>query len=86
MRLYISRITEGVEGLKPSTYELGKTIEEAWYWQTRDAADRALELVSVVGIDIRPPNGFEPKISCSVFRVEPRPQGGFAISCAAPFL
>jgi hypothetical protein len=86
MRLYVSRITEDAEGLKPATFEFRNTIEEAWYWQTRDAANRASELLSVVGIDINPPNGFKHKASCSAFRVEPLPQGGFAISCEVPSL
>jgi hypothetical protein len=80
MRLYIHRIVPDVEQHKPTTFAFIKAIEVAWFWKTREAAERALRIWQ--GILVQLPLG--PAVACTDFRIEPRPQGGFVISCEHP--
>jgi hypothetical protein len=83
MRLYIHKITKHAEELKPDTYDFTNSIEGAWFWTTLESAERAQHFFShESGITINPP--FGGSAPCTDFRVEPRPQGGFAISCEHP--
>jgi hypothetical protein len=83
MRLYIHKITKHGEEFKPDIYDFTKSIEGAWFWTTPESAERAQHFFSHEGgITIRPP--FGPSAACTDFRVEPRPQGGFAVSCEHP--
>ena len=79
MRLYIHRIVPDVENRKPTTFAFIKTIEVAWFWKTREAAERALRIWQ--GILVQLPIGHA---ACTEFRIEPRPKGGFVISCEHP--
>jgi hypothetical protein len=83
MRLYIYTITSHDD--KPTTYEFTKFKEGAWHWDMRESAERALDMIlnGSGGITVKAPDGRCD--CCTDFRVEPRPQGGFAISCEHPF-
>jgi hypothetical protein len=80
MRLYIYKITRGD---KCPIYHFTRTIETAWFWDTRERVDEVCRATSHDGITIEPTLGMSTP--CTDFRVEPRPQGGFAISCEHPF-
>lgn len=80
MRLYIHKIVQHVETRKPTTFEFRKAIEIAWFWKTREAAERALLIWK--GISVQGP--FGRMSDCTDFRIEPRPRGGFVISCEHP--
>ena len=79
MRLYISNVTNGV---RCPTYDFAKPIEAAMFWNTREWVTRVCDAISSDGITINPP--FANSAPCTDFRIEPRPQGGFVISCEYP--
>jgi len=83
MRLYIHTTTKNVDQREP-TYTLTKAIEGAWHWTTLESADRICRFLSQTGITINVQNGFGDSVYCTDYRVESRPQGGFAISCEHP--
>lgn len=84
MRLYIYKITQCAEEQKPFTYDFTKTIESAWVWTTREQAERTRRSIEETGgITVSIP--FQPGVSCTDFRVEAKPQGGFAMSCEHPY-
>src|ERR1700760_1556157 len=80
MRLYIHRIEPDVEKHKPTSFAFIKAMEVAWFWRTREAAERALRVWQ--GILVQLP--FGAPIECTDFRIESRPKGGFVISCEHP--
>jgi hypothetical protein len=79
MRLFIFKITYGEWC---PTYDFTRTARTAWFWSARDEAGRACRLISRSGITINLTHG--NPLHCADFRVEERPQGGFAISCEHP--
>jgi len=83
MRLYIDKITSHADEQKPDTYDFTKSIKGAWQWTTQGQAEQAQRLFEDIGIVIYPPLG--GNAPCTDFRVETRPEGGFAISCEHPF-
>jgi hypothetical protein len=85
VRLYIYKITKHEETQKPDTYDFTKSIDGAWHWLTREPADLACSYLSEGGITIEVPYSLGNNAPCTEFRVEQRPQGGFAISCEHPF-
>jgi len=83
MRIYIRSIKTN-EGNDFPTFEFCKRIEAAMHWDTRE---RAGHMVSSErgGITVKAPDGAERTAHISDFKIEERPQGGFAISCEDPF-
>ena len=81
MRLYIRKRTNGPHCPE---YEFAKSIEAALYWQSSDWVGRVCDLIDHEGITIDPPFRGGVRPHCSGFLVEPRPQGGFVISCEVP--
>jgi hypothetical protein len=65
------------------TYEFTQSIEGAWHWETKGEAERnCCAIVERGGITAdASPAGIPTRGFCTDFRVESRPQGGFAISC-----
>jgi hypothetical protein len=81
MNAYIARVTE--RPLQKTIYDFGKAIETAWFWDEKGEADEVCLALSQWGIITQ--RSFGGGMShCSDFRVVPRPQGGFAISCELP--
>jgi hypothetical protein len=80
MRLYIKTI---IKGEKRRTYEWVSAIEDAWHWDTQEQADADGTWIEQEGIFVRSTITGESGF-CTDFRVESRPQGGFAISCEHP--
>lgn len=81
MRRYICTITRENNH---DNYVYTKTIEDAHHWETEKLAEDYLRFVLASGETI-----FHPPFSkvggvCTDFRIEPQPQGGFAISCEQP--
>jgi hypothetical protein len=74
MRLYIQQVTQHSQGKEPTTFRLAESIDNAWFWRTQEDAERALSVWN--GIKTTK-DGTE----CSDVKVEPRPNGGFVISC-----
>jgi len=84
MRLYIYKITSYADDeQKPDTYDFVKSIKGALHWATQGQAEQVRRLFEDSGIIIYPPLG--GNAPCTDFRVETRPEGGFAISCEHPF-
>jgi hypothetical protein len=84
MRLYIYEITSHADEQKPDTYDFTTSIAGAWHWATQGQAEQARRLFEDIGIIIHPSLG--ASAPCTDFRVERRPEGGFAISCEHPFV
>jgi hypothetical protein len=82
MRLYIYEINEPVEKHKRHTVEFVKAIEGALHWETREAAEVHLQQFCPITIEL--PSGSVVHIPFAEFRIEARPQGGFAASCEHP--
>lgn len=83
MRVYIYKITKRELEHKPDLYNFTQTITPAWHWPTKEAAERACRLFSAFGIRIELPTG--EHALCREYRVDQRPEGGFAVSCEYPF-
>jgi hypothetical protein len=85
MRRYIHQITNRAHENKP-TYDFTKSIEGAWHWTTRESVESDLHVISIAngGITVESPDGIGKSSPCTDFRIESRPQGGFAISCDNP--
>lgn len=79
MRVFIFKIAHAERNL---TYDFTTTARTAWFWNTCDQADKACQLISDSGITVDLP--FWNRLRCTDFRVEKRPQGGFAVSCGCP--
>lgn len=79
MRVFIFEIAYAE---RHSTYDFTTTARTAYFWNTRDKADKFCQRISDSGITVDPP--FGNRLHCAGFRVEERPQGGFAISCECP--
>jgi len=78
MRLYIKTVSRGNNH---DTFELTSTIEGAWNWNVYEQPARFCRwIVGWGGIFVKSPITGETGF-CTDFRVEPRPQGGFAVSC-----
>lgn len=85
MRLYIYKITKNADELKPDTFAFKMSMENAWFWTTRESADRAWRLFSGIGgINVKSPHEIGRTAPCTDFFIEPRPEGGFVISCEYP--
>jgi hypothetical protein len=82
MRLYIrSRIN----GPRCPEYEFVRGSEAALFWNSRTWVEQVCRVIVQEGITIARP--FSPERQpCSDFRAEPRPLGGFVISCDVPVL
>lgn len=86
MCLFIKTIIEHTDEGKPETYEFTKNIEGAWHTSPIEHANRICYLLSFEReITVKNPNGLGQSALCTDFRIEERPQGGFAISCEHPF-
>ena len=87
LNLKAERTKEGISNahLHPKHQnERRQRIEAAMHWDTRE---RAGHMVSSErgGITVKAPDGTERTAHISDFKIEERPQGGFAISCEDPF-
>jgi hypothetical protein len=82
MRLYIYKIKEPVEKHKRHTVEWVKSIGGAWHWETREAAEVHMQQFCPITIEL--PSGSVLLIPFADFRIEARPEGGFAASCEHP--
>jgi len=82
MRLYISKITKHTDERKPDTYDFAKFIEGALWWPTKEAAQRNYDLHCLIEIRVELPTG--QRVPCTDFGIEPRPAGGFVLSCEHP--
>lgn len=81
MRLYIKTISRGNNH---DTFQWTSAIGGAWNWNVPEQPGRlCCWIVGWGGIFVKSPvagaSGF-----CTEFRIEPRPQGGFAVSCEHP--
>jgi hypothetical protein len=82
MRLYIKTIDHGNTH---DTYAWTSAIEGAWNWDTKEQATLARRvIVDWGGITVKSPIECGKSGLCADFRVESRPQGGFAVSCEHP--
>ena len=85
MRLYIAKITppdqEKISPRPHTTYDFTKFIECAWYWDSKEEAQRVISFTGYIMVNQPAGNS----AYCTDFQVEARPQGGFAISCDHPF-
>jgi hypothetical protein len=81
MRLYIKTISHGNNH---DTYAWTSAIEGAWHWNTKEEAISKCRVIEQGGITVKSPIEFGKSGLCADFRVEPRPQGGFAASCEHP--
>ena len=83
MRLFIKGIRRGENH---DTFTWTSAVEGAWTWGAEGQADRFLRWTLGWGaITVKSPIQFGKIGLCTDFRVEPRPQGGFAVSCEHPF-
>jgi len=80
VRAYIGKITERKH--KQALYDFKESVEGAWFWTTKEEAESVRQFLSEVGIKVYLPSG--NCAPCTDFCVEPRPEGGFAISCEHP--
>jgi hypothetical protein len=78
MRLYIGTITH--ENNRDS-YVFTEDINKAFPWETDQKAESYLRWTIACGGTICHSPFTKVSGVCSDFRVEPRPQGGFTISC-----
>jgi hypothetical protein len=83
MRVYIHKITKRALEQEPDLFDFTSAIRSAWYWPTKEDAERASRVFSEIGIRIELSVGECGQ--CSDYRVEQRPEGGFAVSCEHPF-
>jgi hypothetical protein len=85
MRLYIRGIIEKAK--KPMTLDFTDSIENSLALKPKGYAERIIHLIfnDLGGINVKSPDGTGRSAFCADPRVEPRPQGGFAISCIHPF-
>jgi hypothetical protein len=82
MRLFIKEIAREANH---NTFTWTSAIEGAWNWDAEGQADRFLRwTLGWGGIAAKSPTEFGKIGLCTDFRVEPRPQGGFAVSCEYP--
>jgi hypothetical protein len=82
MRLFIKEIRR-VDN--HDTFTWTSAIEGAWNWDAEGQATRYLRWILGWGeITVKSPTEFGKASPCTDFRVEPRPQGGFALSCKHP--
>jgi len=84
MRVYIKDIKPGDEKNETKDYTFTKSAEGAWYWGTNESAELAKSMIFSGGIIVKTLDG--GSYYCTEFHVEPRSQGGFAISCELPSL
>lgn len=80
MRLYIR---SRVNGPRCPEYEFVGTSDAALYWNSKHWVDQVRRVIAQEGISIATPFSAERQ-PCSDFQVEPRPLGGFVISCEVP--
>jgi len=80
MRLYIR---SRVNGPRCPEYQFVGTSDAALFWNSERWVDQVCRAIAQEGITIAPPFSREPQ-PCSDFQVEPRPLGGFVISCEVP--
>jgi hypothetical protein len=80
MRLYIR---SRVNGPRCPEYEFVETSDAALCWNSQRWVEQVCRLIAEEGITIARPFSREAQL-CSNFQVEPRPLGGFAISCEVP--
>jgi hypothetical protein len=85
MRLYIRNVTYHHSENKPPTYDFTSITSNAHRWDTKEEADKDLKLIEHQGISVTPPAHLGPSANCTDLRIEPRPEGGFVISCEYPF-
>jgi hypothetical protein len=82
MRLYIKTIEHG------DTHDIftwTPAIEGGWNWRVQERAGRfCCWILGWGGITVKSPIEFGKVGVCADFRVEPRPQGGFVVSCEHP--
>lgn len=82
MRLYIKAIDHGDTH---DTFTWTSAIEGAWNWNVQEQAARFCRwILGWGGITVESPIEFGKIGLCTDFRVESRPQGGFAVSCEHP--
>jgi hypothetical protein len=83
MPLYISAIEYFREnGI--NKYNFHPALERGRYWRTAPLAMGICEqIIRSGGITVTSPLG--KSSLCADFRAEPRPQGGFVVSCEDPF-
>jgi hypothetical protein len=82
-RLYIKTISRDDNH---HTFAFTSAIEGAWYWNTEEQPTRFFRVIGDWGgISVKSPIEFGKSGLCTDFRVESRPQGGFAVSCEHPF-
>jgi hypothetical protein len=83
MRVFIHKITYRWNEGRPPLYDFTASAKSSWRWETRAQAEQARRIFEQVGgIVIEQP--FVERLFCEDYRVEPRPQGGFGISCIHP--
>ena len=80
MRLYIR---SRVNGSRCPEYEFVGTNEAALYWNSKSWVEQVCRIIAQEGITVERPLSRGPQ-PCSDFQVEPRPLGGFVISCEVP--
>lgn len=80
MRLYIR---SRVNGPRCPVYEFVGTSESALFWNSQRWVKQVCRVIAQEGITIATPSSAECQ-PCSDFQVEPRPLGGFVISCEVP--
>ena len=80
MRLYIR---SRVNGPRCPEYEFARGSEAALYWNSKSWVERVCRIIEQEGITIAKPFSTERQ-PCTGFQVEPRPLGGFIISCEVP--
>jgi hypothetical protein len=78
MRHYISTITH-VDN--HDNFILTRAIESGWNWDTEEEAERYRRWTVACGETISHSPFSKVSGICTDLRVEPRPQGGFVISC-----
>jgi hypothetical protein len=79
MRVFIYQVKQNWEAGEPTSFEFIHAMESAWFWRTKEAAQRAFAIWQ--GITVQ---ASAIAAACTDFRFEPRPQGGFVISCEHP--
>lgn len=85
MRLYIGHISSSDQRKPEFKYDFTESIEDSWQWDKKESAELQLTMILTCGIAAESPGPFRKSAQCTAFQIEPRPQGGFAISCEHPF-
>jgi hypothetical protein len=80
MRLYIH---SRVNGPRYPEYEFVRGTDAALYWNSKSWVEQVCRIIVQEGIAITLPFAAERQPCCD-FQVEPRPLGGFVISCEVP--